>query len=175
MTNPFSGQRIFLIGFMGSGKTSLGKILADRCNLPFTDMDHRVEEVAGMPVAEIFRTQGEAFFRKTEQHVLDEICHGEAAVIATGGGVPCFSDNLQRMKEAGLVIYLQCSVPELTEWLSVFKGDRPLLQGLEGLDLEQWIHTELERREPFYLQADLLVDAYHTEPSEIIRKIKELL
>ncbi len=159
---------------MGSGKTSLGALLAQHCHLPFTDMDHRVEDAAGMTVAEIFRTKGEAYFRKTEQDVLDEICRAPAAVIATGGGVPCFGDNLQRMKDAGLVVYLKCSVPELTEWLSVFKGDRPLLQGLEGADLEQWIRAELERREPWYMQADVVVDAYHTEASEIIRRIQEV-
>lgn len=158
---------------MGSGKSSMGRMLAELAGLPFVDMDEVVEKVAGMGISAIFNTMGEAHFRDIEHEVLLNLIEGEPAVIATGGGVPCFQDHMELMKTAGTVVYMRATPDELFEWLEEFKGDRPLLQGLHGNALKEWITAELSLREPYYLQADLSIEAYHTSPKELFQLISD--
>lgn len=100
-------SRIFLIGFMGCGKTTLGRKLATRLGYTFYDLDHLLEEQAGMSVAEYFSSFGETAFRLAESEILKNTSYGENAVISTGGGLPCFFDNMDWMKAHGITLYKQ--------------------------------------------------------------------
>lgn len=150
-------------------------MLSVLAGLPFRDMDEEIEAREGMTIAQIFEKKGEACFREAEHQLLLTLTKSPPSVIATGGGVPCFRENLEIMRSAGIVVYLQCTPDELYEWLSVFKGDRPLLKNLEGPALLHWITEELGKREQWYLKADLVIQAYHTLPSELFGKISSAI
>jgi len=174
---------IFLIGFMGSGKTTVGKILARRLGASFFDTDSLVEERAGMPVAELFATRGEGTFREMERDLLRELSTQSrkrgsrpALVIATGGGLPCSAENLSIMKETGTVVYLRAAVDDLIRRVENEKS-RPLIRKLaEGGDLREGIAKLLADRERFYLQADLVVaNGLDARPLDAVSRILEKL
>ncbi len=164
-------SHIYLTGFMGSGKTSMGKALADISGSVFFDMDNIVEGSQNMKIADIFKVKGEPYFRELEHRLLVELEKFEPCIIATGGGVPCDEQNLQLMKRSGVVVYMKCTTDELFQWLEINKGDRPLLAGKEGVELLAWIEAELQRREVYYEQADIIVDGYHISPEDLWEKI----
>jgi len=147
-------MRIFLIGYMGSGKTTVGKLLAAKLGLRFTDMDAHIEEKSFKSVNQIFTEQGEQQFRLLEQQSLHELADFDNVVISTGGGAPCFFDNMEFMNEHGITIYLKLTPEELSERLDTSQADkRPLLSGRKGEELLRFIRDGLEKREPSYLQA----------------------
>ena len=147
-------NRIFLIGYMGSGKTTVGQLLAARLGYNFIDMDSYIEEKQFKSVHQIFVELGEAKFRLLEQHCLHEIADFDHVIISTGGGSPCFFDNMKYMNEHGISIYLKLS----PEQLAVRLGDshinkRPLIADKKGEELLRFIREGLAIREPFYSQA----------------------
>ena len=151
-------NRIFLIGYMGSGKTTVGKLLAARLGYNFIDMDTYIEEKQFKSVHQIFVELGEAKFRLLEQQCLHEIADFDHVIISTGGGAPCFFDNMKYMNEHGISIYLKLS----PEQLAVRLGDshsnkRPLLAEKKGEELLRFIREGLAMREPFYSQATFCV------------------
>jgi shikimate kinase len=152
-------QRIFLIGFMGSGKSTLGRRLAKAMNLPFSDLDKLIENEAGISVGEYFSQYGEDAFRKLERQMIDKVCTQTNGIIATGGGAPCFFDNMQKMNEFGTTVYLRISPEELSRRLSTSATDRPLLRGKSGDELLQYIRERLHAREPFYLQSKQVLES----------------
>jgi shikimate kinase len=148
-------QTIFLIGFMGSGKTTLGKKLAPKLGLSLTDLDAEVEKAAGMTIAELISSRGEAAFRKLESHTLKNL-KAAGRVISTGGGTPCYFDNLQWMKEQGKVVYIEMDEAALYSRLKTTDlTQRPLLKDLDEDGLRQFIHERLAERSTFYRQADI--------------------
>ena len=174
---------IFLIGFMGSGKTTVGKILARRLGASFFDTDSLIEERAGMPVPELFATRGEGTFREMERDLLRELSTRSrkrgsrpALVIATGGGLPCSEENLSLMKETGTVVYLRAAADDLIRRVGDGKS-RPLIRKLaEGGDLREGIAKLLADRERFYLQADLVVaNGLDARPLDAVSRILEKL
>ena len=148
-------MRIYLIGFMGCGKTHIGQQLAGRLGLPFRDLDEMIESRAGMPAARIFQEQGEAHFRKMEADCLRETSYLKRAVVATGGGTPCFHGNLEWMFEHGVTLYIKVSAGLLAAWLEAEVEKRPLLEHKKGAALAGLVDRLLAVRSAFYEKAQL--------------------
>lgn len=149
---------IFLIGFMGAGKTFRGKQLSESLGLPFFDMDAFIENKAGRSVSEIFELDGAAAFRNLERMCLRDFSVLGDAVIATGGGTPCFFDNMEWMNENGHTIYLKASPAILFNRLKDEKAERPLIAKLSDEDLEDFIEEKLKERSTFYEQAKEIIE-----------------
>lgn len=155
---------IFLIGFMGAGKTTLGRSLEAR--LPgwrFVDLDEEIERRVGQSVSEIFRQQGEAAFRLTERQVLEEFLTQERVIVSCGGGTPCFFDNMERMNAAGQTILLEASMPVLHRRLLEAQAQRPKLAGLTPAALKEYILHALSQRQPHYSRATHRFPTDHLE------------
>jgi shikimate kinase len=151
-------MKIFLIGFMGSGKTTLGRKLANHLGYEFIDLDHKLEQKVELSIAEYFSFFGEDAFRKLESEILKKTVYPENAVISTGGGLPCFFDNMEWMKEHGKTVYIKLSPKTLADRLEKGKEDRPLLQEKHGDALIDFIEQKLSEREGFYSQANIVAD-----------------
>ena len=146
--------RIFLIGYMGSGKSTVGKLLANNLGYSFIDMDAQIEAHQFKTVTQIFAELGEDKFRLLEQKCLHEVSEFDDVVISTGGGTPCFFDNISFMNANGLTVYLKYSAQELAERLGgSHVAKRPVLGNRQGDELLQFISDGLAKREPFYTQA----------------------
>jgi shikimate kinase len=154
---------IFLIGFMGSGKTFWAEKLSSRLNLPWFDLDRLVEEQEGAPVSQIFADKGEAYFRQAEHDLLRAFStsfrQGETAqaILACGGGTPCFHENMELMNHAGTTIWLNPPPRILATRLNKDSGQRPLLAGKKGEELEKFISFKLDERKPFYEKAAIVI------------------
>ncbi|MDB5133212.1 MAG: aroK [Mucilaginibacter sp.] len=149
---------IFLIGFMGSGKTTLGRKLAHRLGYEFMDLDHILEAQAGMTIAEYFTQFGEDAFRKLESEVLKQTPYLANAVISTGGGLPCFFDNMEWMNAHGKTVYIKLSPKMLATRLQNEKDKRPVLREHKGDDLVAFIAGKLEERDKFYNRAAVVTE-----------------
>ncbi|MEO7213803.1 shikimate kinase [Mucilaginibacter sp.] len=146
-------SRVYLIGFMGCGKTSWGKKLAAGLGYNFIDLDHVLEAQVGMTIAEYFASHGEEAFRKLESEVLKQTEYPENVIVSTGGGLPCFFDHMDWMNAHGQTLYIQLSPKALASRLENAKTPRPVLQGKKGDELVEFIEHKLAEREGFYLQA----------------------
>jgi len=154
---------------MGSGKTTIGKLLATKMGYDFVDMDKHIEQKLFKSVSQIFAEQGEDEFRILERQCLHEVAEFTHTIISTGGGAPCFFDNMEFMNSHGLTIYLKLTPQELANRLETSRANiRPLLAGRKGEELIQFISNGLATREPFYAQA-----AFHTNGTidEIVSQI----
>lgn len=165
-------QRIFLIGFMGSGKSTLGKRLKSELGWDFLDLDDYFEDRFNTSIKQYFAEFGEEAFRKAEQQMLAEVSHKEKVVIATGGGAPCYFDNMQVMNKSGLSIYIKLSINTLANRLSSAKQVRPLIIGKSGEELKQFISTKLAERESYYNQAQIIADGDVLGVDGFVRIIK---
>jgi shikimate kinase len=152
-------MKIFLVGFMGSGKTTIGKKLANYLKYEFVDLDKLIEVKAGMSIVDYFEIHGESAFRELEKEVLQLAHFGQNAIIATGGGTPCYDDNMAWMSTHGQVVYLSMPPKALASRLENSKADRPLIRNLKGDELVDFISNKLKEREPFYNQSKFVVSA----------------
>lgn len=152
-------MKVFLIGFMGSGKTTIGKKLANYLKCEFIDLDKLIESKAGMSIVDYFELHGEDAFRDLERTILQKTEFPENVIVATGGGAPCFGDNIEWMNKNGLVAYLSLSPKALASRLEHSKTDRPLIRHLKGDELIDFISSKLQEREVFYKQAKYVVSA----------------
>ncbi len=172
-------QRIFLIGYMGAGKTTVGKQLAAALNLGLVDLDQFIEKRYNKSVSRIFEEKGEEQFREIESRILNEISDFEDVVISTGGGAPCFHNNMQRMNEAGVTIYLKTSAPELAKRLETGKHSRPLIKNKSKEELVDFIEENLRKRNSFYNQASIIFDAEkmltETDVKNIVAQLVNIL
>ncbi len=166
---------IFLIGYMGSGKTTVGKPLARELGYRFVDMDHYITDKHGMTVSEIFERHGEEGFREIEKTALREIASGRDLVIATGGGAPCFHGNMDYMNSLGTTIYLKVSPQGLVKRLEYGKEKRPLLQDKTPEQLLEFIRTALEGREVHYGQAGITVDCDGYSDRQVVEKCRNAI
>jgi shikimate kinase len=148
---------IFLIGFMGCGKTTLGRKLASRLGYEFMDLDHILEAQTGITIAEYFSKFGEEAFRKLESEVLKQTKYPEHAVVSTGGGLPCFFDNMDWMNAHGKTIYIKLSPKTLADRLENEKDKRPVLHD-HGDNLVTFIEGKLAERDKFYGRASIIAD-----------------
>lgn len=161
-------QTIFLIGFMGSGKTSVGKKLANKLEREFCDLDRFIEEKEGKSISEIFREIGESGFRELESMYLRELANRQNAVIALGGGTPCFSDNIEFIKSNGISIYLKLDESILVGRLRTNKTKRPLIAKKSDQEISDFVRETLEKREPFYNQANHVLESNHPNGKQIV-------
>lgn len=152
--------RIFLVGYMASGKSTTGKQLASRLNVPFIDLDSEVEAALGMPVARIFESLGEAGFRGAERAALQRLTASYTDLIcATGGGTPCFYDNMHHMNAHGVTVYLEMDVKSIVYRLLHAKEQRPLVKGKNEAELIQFVTEHLNQRKEFYDEAHIRFSA----------------
>lgn len=149
-------HHIFLLGYMGSGKTTLGKKLANRLNRPFIDVDAQLELQFGCSIADFFAAHGELAFRREEQRMLHKLHEEKLAVISLGGGLPCFENNMEVILQLGTSIYLKRSPGELAQRLAKNKAKRPLIAHLDDEELRDFIKNHLVEREPFYNKASYI-------------------
>ncbi len=165
-------DRVYLIGFMGSGKSTLGRWLADAMDgWTFLDLDHYIEHKYHKTIPQIFEEKGEDAFRKMEETCLNEVSAFEKVIIGAGGGTPCFFDNMNVMNKTGLSIYLQLSPQAIYDRLQTSKSQRPLIAGKDGAELLQFIADKLAERESFYKQANLIADAEHWTVDDFVKAI----
>ena len=154
---------------MGCGKSTLGRKLAQRLNLCFIDLDKYIEERNFRTIPSIFAEEGEEGFRLREKNALEEIAEFENLVVATGGGAPCFFDNMELMNRTGITLYLAPPVSELVERLLKSKNERPLIKGKSREELTRFIDENLKRRAPFYEKASIIIrDKKNLEVDDVI-------
>ena len=171
--------RIFLIGYMGAGKTTLGKAFARALGLTFVDLDWYIEERFHKSIRQLFAERGEEGFRELEKRMLHEAGDFEDVVISVGGGTPCFFDNMEYMNEAGETVFLDVNLQVLFRRLKVAKQQRPLLDGKTDEELKAFIQEALQNRLPFYTKAkhtfngERLEDRHQIQQS--VERLKELL
>jgi shikimate kinase len=143
---------------MGSGKSTAGKKLADLLDYQFIDLDEYIEKMTGMTLSSIFSLKGEQAFREMEREALVRIDRLTKVVVATGGGTPCFSDNMEFMKKSGRTVYLKLSVECLINRLQHEKNSRPLISGKTDTVLDRYIRDKLEEREAYYQKAHITLE-----------------
>ncbi|NML23192.1 shikimate kinase [Pseudoflavitalea sp. G-6-1-2] len=152
-------MRIFLIGFMGAGKTHWGKQVANRMGLPFFDLDELIVAHENKSIADIFATHGEEYFRLLEKQLLEELVEREdSMIISCGGGTPCFFNNIDFMKRYGIVVWLNTHVEVILQRLLKERVHRPLLKDIKDEDLRNHIVRKLNERRMYYEQADVIID-----------------
>ena len=161
------GNNIFLVGMMGSGKTTVGKLLANHLNREFVDTDQMIMEQTGLSIPVIFKEKGEKYFRRLEQEAIARICRRRQAVVATGGGAIITQENRQRLKENGLIFYLRVTAPVLAERVGAGEG-RPLLAG-KKLIVE--MEKLLAAREGYYREADVVIDTDGLKLEQVVEAI----
>ena len=170
-------MKIVLVGYMASGKSVIGQSLATELGLDFVDLDEKIEQEVGMPIPQIFSERGEIFFRKKEYEVLQKtIIETENIVLSTGGGTPCYGNNMKTILDASdASIYLQLSIPRLVERISAEKNTRPLVQNIKDEDLPEFIGKHLFERRNFYMQAKEIIICDGKSVKEVVDEIKERL
>jgi len=169
---------VFLIGYMGCGKSTVGEILANKINYNFLDFDQYLEDKIGATIAEIFKQKGEIFFRKQEYLHLNKLLELDNCVVALGGGTPCYGDNMARLINSNnaKVIYLKASVDKLTDRLYPEKTKRPLISHLQSKDdLNDFIRKHLFERSFYYNQAHDIVNIDLLTPQQVAYTIVEIL
>lgn len=165
-------DKIFLIGFMGSGKTTQGKKLAKALDKPFIDLDNYIEKKEEMPIDKIFSTKGEDYFREKESEYLKQvIARYPKSVVSLGGGAACYHNNISQILKAGTVVYIEMPAESLHYRLSQSETQRPLLQNKSLEESLEFIKTLLRYREPFYSQAHITVNGINLTTD----KLKEAL
>lgn len=164
---------LFLVGYAGSGKSSLGKRLARRMGLRFVDTDNVVEQQVGAPIADIFHYEGEEYFRIAERRAVESLAN-EAMdlVIATGGGLPTWRDNMEWMLRSGVTIYLRRSPEQILSRLSAYgREKRPMFRGKSDEELLEFMRQQMSEREKYYTQAHISVDCTSMSDDDVVEYI----
>ncbi len=159
---------------MGSGKSTIGRILADELKLKLIDLDKAIETETGFTITETIFNKGELYFRKLERQMLENFLLQDNFVLSTGGGTPCYYDNMDLINRNSISIYLQNSVQNLYERLEAGKNNRPLIAHLEGDTLKEYIGKHLFERNAFYDKATLVVQTANKSADQITREIISL-
>ena len=167
-------KHIILVGFMCSGKNTYGKLLASAMGVPFVDIDDYITAKYNKTVAGIFAEHGEDYFRQLEHEVIKELLQSSPAVIASGGGTPCFNNNMDLMNQSAITVYLQSNPKTIFSWLKDAKHERPLLKGKTDDELLHYIENLLEQRKQYYEQAQITVSALHFDAKKLITIINEI-
>jgi shikimate kinase len=165
-------MRIFLIGFMASGKTTFGKMLSKELGYAFVDTDQEVEQETGLTILKIFSEKGEVFFRETETEVLNDLLLMDNVVIACGGGLPVHSANLYKMNRYGITVFLKPPFHIIAKRLLDLKHSRPLLLNMGDTEFEKNLRALYCKRLTVYREASLVIDPQYTDPAVIAKSLK---
>ncbi|HNU78462.1 MAG TPA: shikimate kinase [Prolixibacteraceae bacterium] len=165
-------MKVYLIGFMGSGKTHWGRLLSEKLGIRFFDLDEEIVEAAGKPITEIFATTGEEHFRMLEKDVLHQLTERhDSFIMACGGGTPCYFNNIEFMNQAGTSVWINTPVETLFSRLVNQKSNRPLIRDLSDDQLRGFISKKFSDRRMYYEQAELVVDEEPVELDKLIETI----
>lgn len=169
-------KHFILIGFMGSGKSTVGKLLSENLNLPYIDSDSWIEEKEKATVSSIFQAKGEVYFRSLEVDFLNWLTVQPKAVVSIGGGLPAFENNIEVLKEMGFVIYLNTSLLTLIQRLKTEKSKRPLIAEVSDANFHRFIEDLLSERVSYYKQAHCFMPNESNQPNKVVENIiKELV
>ena len=162
---------IFLIGYMGSGKSTIGNDLSQIMNAPFVDLDTLIEQELGLDICDIFHQNGEYFFRKQEQYYLTSFNYTQNMIVAVGGGTPCFFDNMHFMNTIGMTIYLKVSYEELINRLQ-FSNSRPMLFKKQ-VNLQDLVKEQLIEREKYYQKSQYVIESDIISIEQVSQLLKQ--
>ena len=162
-------KRVIFVGYMGAGKTTIGKALSDQLKMTFFDLDWYIEDRFHRKITEIFAEKGESGFREIERNMLHEVAEFENVIISSGGGTPCFFDNMEYMNQQAMTVYLKASPEVLCHHLEYGKSKRPLLKDKTEEEMLSFITESLKVREPFYNKAKHI---FNVDPLDTIADIK---
>ena len=164
---------LFLVGYMGCGKSTLARKLGRRLGIAVVDTDRAVEEREGATVVDIFLYEGEERFRQLEREVLEQvIADAQPVIVSTGGGLPVWRDNMERMNGVGITVYLRRSAEQIARRLSPYgRQKRPRLRGLSDEELVDFMSRDIAEREPFYSRARCIVDCDRFSDEELVENI----
>jgi shikimate kinase len=166
-------MKIFLIGYMSSGKSTLGPQLAGKLGLPFLDLDKEIEKLEGRSTGVLFLEEGEDYFRQLEKKTLASLIKSQPDfVMATGGGTPCYFNNMDVMKKNGITLYLQVSVKELVRRNLNSTELRPLLRGMNELEMQAFINDHLTQRLPYYKKASVTLKENEMDLERIVQEVR---
>ena len=169
-------MKIILLGYMASGKTSIGKKLAKRLNLSFIDLDDYIAEQENLSISEIFKEKGEIYFRKKEAHYLNELLKNDKSyILALGGGTPCYANNIKLINQFATSFYLKRSLKNTYNKLSKLKNKikRPMIATISNADLKEFIAKHLFERAPYYEQASITIVVDGKTKKEVSKEISE--
>lgn len=172
-------NKVFLVGYMGSGKSHFGEILAKKLNFTFIDTDSYIENMSGKCISSIFSDHGEAFFRNLETEAVKAISLQNKIVVATGGGLPCFNNNLDFLKNNGIVIFLDTDLNLLIMRLLNEKLHRPIISEMQDSEqLKSFIEDHINKRLPYYGAAHLSIEILNDDlgfMDDLVRYLKQIL
>jgi shikimate kinase len=166
-------MKIFLIGFMGCGKSTLGRKLSNALNLTFIDLDTFLEEKFYRTIPQIFAEEGEDGFRKKERNVLEEVSSFDDVIVATGGGAPCFYNNMELMNDSGFCIFLDIETQTLVNRLLNARIERPLIKGKSPEELYEFIEMMMLKRRPFYEKARYILKGSEISQDQVIELVRK--
>lgn len=166
-------MKLFLTGYSGCGKSSLGRRLARRLGVRFVDTDAEIERREGASTSEIFKYAGETYFRRAERAVMDEIfASDEDSVVSTGGGLPVWEDNMERLNGAGTTVYIRRNAAQIASRLTPYgREKRPRLQGLGDRELVEFMARDIAEREPVYAKARYVLDGASAGDRDLIDRL----
>lgn len=168
-------MRVFLVGFMGAGKSVIGRRLAKSLDLSFYDLDEEIESRYKMSVSSIFQKYDEACFRKLETSVLESFSDKDNFVLSCGGGTPCFGNNMELLNSLGTTIYIKLSAEELAGRIANSFHKRPLTEGKSETELAGYVEATLKSREPFYEKSKITIDGSNSDKDELVEKMVHIL
>jgi len=169
-------MKIFIIGYMGAGKSSMGKAIAPIFNFKHIDLDIYIEKNLDTTIQKIFNSKGEEYFRKVEHNSLKKIIENEDNfILSVGGGTPVFFDNMEMMKKSGITVYLKLNPKVLLSRLFNSRKKRPLIEEISKEELLDYITKNLEKREHYYNQANLIIDSLNLNKNYLAEKIYQYI
>jgi shikimate kinase len=169
-------KKVILVGYMGSGKSKIGKLLAQHCKLPFYDLDNLIEDEVKTSINQIFEEKGEIYFRKIEHQIFKNIVHSqESFILSLGGGTPCYANNHELLQAPGVIsVYLNASIETLVNRLQNGIEKRPLLKNLSPTEMKDFIAKHLFDRSYFYHQSTFTISVNAKTPNQITAEIEKL-
>lgn len=167
-------MNLFLIGLPGSGKSTLGRELALQLNLALIDTDSEIVSKEGKTIEEIFKDSGEEYFRKLEQSILHRVLEKDNQLVSTGGGMPCFYDNMEEMNKRGVAIFIDVPVENIHQRLIGQRSQkRPMLEGKTDSEVLNFLKQKYEERFPYYSKAMIIVKGANIKAKDILQELKE--